>query len=731
MAVSLLLLAHGARYLDLPFVDRLDGMVYDTWLRLPAPGGRDDRVAILDIDEKSLAEVGRWPWGRDRLATLVAKLLDRQGAMLVAFDMVFAEPDDSSGLASLEALARHELKDDSRFQSALKELRPRLDHDRNFAAAIAGRPVVLGYYFASRGEGTNFGTLPPAILPAGSFPGGSAKPMSWDSYGANLESFQAKAVAAGHFNPILDPDGVLRRVPMLAEYRGRYYESLSLAVIRTLLGLPPVVPGFGEEGLLAGRRPGGLEWLELPAKAGAVRIPVDAEAAALVPFRGPQGSFAYVSAADVLADRLPPGSLRDRIVLVGTTAPGLMDLRATPFGRAYAGVEVHANLIAGMLDGNLKHTPAYGLGAYVLLLAATAGVMVFLLPLLAPTRAAVLSLGLLAALVAINLGLWQSGLVLPLAGAVILVLVLFAFNMFWGYFVESRGRRQLTSRFGQYLPPELVAEMARDPERYGMACRREELTVLFADIRGFTSLAQDMAPDQLAALMNEYFGAMTEVVRRHRGTLDKYIGDAVMAFWGAPMATADHAGEALRCALEMQAALPELNRRLVARGWPALQIGIGINTGAMAVGDMGSPLRRAYTVLGDAVNLGSRIEGLTKRYGVGIIVGENTRDRLKDGFVFQELDRVRVQGKEEPVAIYEPLGEVGQVPEARLEALRLWQAMLRHYRAGDWDQAELALMNLDRLAPRRLYEAFRGRIARCRATPPEPGWDGVWNFESK
>jgi adenylate cyclase len=264
-----------------------------------------------------------------------------------------------------------------------------------------------------------------------------------------------------------------------------------------------------------------------------------------------------------------------------------------------------------------------------------------------------------------------------------------------------------------------------------MEGRKVELSVLFSDIRGFTSISEGMPAEQLATLMNEYLGTMTEVVRSHRGTLDKYIGDAIMAFWGAPVADASHARNAVLSALEMQAALPRLNERLVAKGWPALKIGIGINTGLMTVGDMGSPVRKAYTVLGDAVNLGSRLEGITKEYGVGIIIGERTRELLGKEVVCRELDRVRVKGKEEPVAIYEPIGVEEQLDRGRHEELRLWNQALRAYRAQDWDQAELALLNLSRLSPLPLYAIFGERIAGYRKAPPGEGWDGVWVFETK
>jgi adenylate cyclase len=273
--------------------------------------------------------------------------------------------------------------------------------------------------------------------------------------------------------------------------------------------------------------------------------------------------------------------------------------------------------------------------------------------------------------------------------------------------------------------------MARNPENYSMEGRKAELTVLFSDVRGFTTISEGLQPDQLATLMNLYLGAMTEVIRGHRGTLDKYIGDAIMAFWGAPVAAADHAKQAVIAALDMQTALVTLNAELIEKGWPELKIGVGVNTGTMTVGDMGSPVRKAYTVMGDAVNLGSRLEGITKQYGVGIIVGEGTRDLVKDDFVLRELDRVRVKGKAEPVAIYEPVGLTGNVSQAELDEIALWEQALQQYRAQAWDQAQATLLELSRIKPRYLYELYNERLDHYRNDPPGADWDGVWKFETK
>jgi adenylate cyclase len=335
----------------------------------------------------------------------------------------------------------------------------------------------------------------------------------------------------------------------------------------------------------------------------------------------------------------------------------------------------------------------------------------------------------LAVVIGTNLMLWQyANWVQPLAAALLLIGGLFVFNMSYGYFAESRRRRQFAELFGQYVPPELVRQMSRNPDRYSMEGRRAELTVLFSDIRGFTTISEGMEPAQL---MNEYLSAMTPVIRKHHGTLDKYMGDAIMAFWGAPVSDPNHARNAVVAALEMRHALDEFNRSLMAKGAPEIRIGIGINTGNMTVGDMGSLVRKAYTVMGDAVNLGSRLESITKHYGVTVIVGSATRHAIDD-MCFRELDLVQVKGKEEPVAIFEPLGFTGQVAPQTLEELEQWNRALLHYRKQEWQQADSLLEHLLRMQPDcRLYALYRERIAELSQQDSGPTWNGVVRFDTK
>ena len=528
---------------------------------------------------------------------------------------------------------------------------------------------------------------------------------------------------------------------MLIEYKGKYYEPLSLAIVRLLMGideanrtnsgsvtLPKVEPVLTDDPT---KGYGGLERIDV----GPLRIPVDENVSALIPFRGKRNSFNYISLADVYFDRVPVEKLRGKIAIIGASAPGLFDLRSTPVGSVYPGVEIHANLVGGMLDydkGALKQKPPYMIGAEVLLLIIGGVALTLLLPLLSPLRTALVSLVSLLLFGGFNVMIWTgANMALPLASSVLMIAALFALNMSYGYFVESRSKRQFTELFGQYVPPELVDKMAENPEKYSMEGRSEELTVLFSDIRGFTTISESLDPKQLSAFINDYLTSMSMVIHNNRGTLDKYIGDAIMAFWGAPVADPEHARQGVLSAMLMQEELKKLSESFVARGWPPIKIGVAVNTGVMSVGDMGSKLRRAYTVMGDAVNLGSRLEGITKQYGVAIIGGQRTRELVKD-IVWRELDRVRVKGKDEPVAIFEPLGFEGQVSKEKLEELKLWNQALRAYRAQDWDQTDIQLLNLQRLAPGSyLFEVYAERVAHYRKDPPGQDWDGVWKFETK
>ena len=433
----------------------------------------------------------------------------------------------------------------------------------------------------------------------------------------------------------------------------------------------------------------------------------------------------------MLAGRLPAGALKEKIVLVGTTAPGLLDLRVTPVGETYPGVETHANVLSGLLDGRVMVEPDYARGFEIVMLLVAGLLLAFALPLLSAPRAVAASLTVIAGLIGINLWLYLGyGLVLPLASALVMALAAFALNMSYGYFVESRSRRELANLFKTYVPPELVREMYRDPKRYTMQAASKELTVMFCDIRGFTSLSESMEPTQLQALLNGVFSQLTAVIRANRGTVDKYIGDCVMAFWGAPVHDADHARLAVKAALEMLQAVDQINARHRASGLADIGIGIGINTGLMCVGDMGSDVRRSYTVIGDAVNLASRIEGLCKTYGVNIVVSDNTRAQTS-GFEWQELDKVCVKGRQQAIAIFSPLQQIQESASSTGEQEK-WKLALKAYRAQDWDTCEQLLLDLLRKSGEKyLYSLYAERVASRQRLPFDQQWDGTTSFDTK
>ncbi len=498
MVLSLVLLGQAGGFYSLYFVDKLDAALYDLKVMIFRPDTPDDRVVIADIDEKSLKEIGRWPWPRDRMAELATNLFQQYGVAALGFDVIFAEPDQSSGLPVLEKLARGPMAGDAGFSTSLSRIRDRLDYDGRLAEALAMGPAVLGYYFGFHAGQASVGVLPEPLLDCQALAAQGIKPLHGTGYSGNLARLQAQTPYAGFFNANPDFDGVMRRMPMVVEHEGRCYGSLALNLVRAGMGVETVST------LPSGQS--GHAWRPPTLDAGGLKVPMDARGLALVPYRV-MGAFPYVSAADIIAGRAPASLLEGRIVLVGSTAPGILDLRVTPGEKAFPGVEIHANLISGILDDVVKWEPAgqrgLMLGGVLLLGLGLAAA----LPWLAPIWAAAVTGGLLALLLGFDLYAWSGlGMSLNLAAPLLTVLGLFVLNMGWGFFMEARSKAQITRLFGQYVPPELVDEMAKDPARYSLRGESRIMTVLFSDIVGFTSISEKLEAAQL---------------RRHHGLLGR------------------------------------------------------------------------------------------------------------------------------------------------------------------------------------------------------------------
>lgn len=640
-------LGHATNVLNISVAKTLDNIIYDTKLRAVMPQTLDSRIVIVDVDEKSLSELGRWPWSRNKLAALTHELFENQKIALLGFDLVFAEPDTSSGLQQLKKLAEGELSKDSSFQSLVKTLTPSLDFDAQFASELKQKNVVLSYYFTSDSQGRTNGLLPKPVIAQKNLTSIPFRATAWDGYGSNIEKIAIAAPKAGFFNAIADSDGVVRAAPLLATYNGDYYESLALALYRATLNSPLVMPSYINS--TTARSIDSLQLLDGTSNVSIKTIKVDNRAAVLVPYRGlggvAGGSFQYVSATDVINRRIGTKELNGKIILVGSSAPGLLDLRVTPVGQTYPGVETHANLLSSMLDEKAIVVPDYAMGVEVAYLLLVGLSLAFVLPALTAMRALMFSLATLLVPAALNIYFFVAhGLVFSMASLILLSLFAYTLNMSYGYFVESKSKRELTKLFGSYVPPQLVDEMLLEPSDHTMKALSRELTVMFCDLRGFTKMAENLEPAQLQHMLNDVFGRLTQLIVDRRGTVDKYMGDCVMAFWGAPVSMTNHAELAVLTAQDITKTIKLINQEHRAMGLPIIKLGIGINTGQMCVGDMGSFMRRSYTVIGDAVNIAERLESLTKKYELPLLVGLTTM-RHTPQYNWREVDQVILDGK--------------------------------------------------------------------------------------
>jgi len=711
-------------------IDRVENYLYDVRIRLTMPGGVDERIVIVDIDEASQAELGQWPWPRNTLAAIVDRLFDDYAVRVLGLDVLFAEAEETSAERIIAELAASGIAADPAVRDELDRLRNTLDSNYRFTESFIARDVVTGFVFKdflTANEPESTGALPPPLIRASELTNVSVPFVTAAGFAGNLSDLQENAVAGGFFDsPIIDADGVFRRAPLVQQYRGDLYPSLALAVARAVLGSADVGLGFAQtkDGRLSGIE---LEHFQLGDKS----IPVNEQVAVYIPYRGPQESFAFISAKDVLDGSAAHDVLDGKIVLLGASAAGLLDLRSTPVGQRYIGVEAHANLIAGLLDNKIRQQPAYADGLEFVLLFVIGVLMALVLPKLAPLSALAFVLAIIAAAMAGNLWMWSSlGLVVPLASLLVYTVLAAMLQITYRFFVEQRNKRHLSHIFGQYIPPSLVEEIDDSGQEISLEGESREMSVLFSDVRGFTTISEGLDAIELTRMMNEFLTPFTRAVQQHRGTIDKYMGDCVMAFWGAPLRDDEHARHALLTAFDMIAAVKTLDEPFSKKGWPAIRVGVGIASGDMNVGNMGSEFRIAYTVMGDTVNLGSRLEGLTKQYGVDIIVNARTAGLVPD-FTFRELDLVRVKGKNEPVAIYQPLGQRAELDADTLAELAEYEVALSAYRQKNWDLAADSFQKLKQRTDELLYNVYLDRIERFRQEPPPMDWDGVFAHLNK
>lgn len=709
-------------------ITSMDNRIFDTMFQLRGSMETTNSVVIVDIDEKSLNELGQWPWPRNVVAQLI-KNIHAAGAKSIGFDVVFAEEDRTSPKQFVDEIVSNlGLKIPPEDIQTFKQ-DDALNHDLILGNTVADAPVVLGYVFQTVNDGLKKANENP-------FPSCNIKVEPTEihyhdltlipAYRATINVFDiAQAETEGFFNVFPDPSGTVRKVPLFMFMDGVPYPSLALEMLRMGLGVEGVT--IHASHWKRGEK-NGLLGLTLADRF----IPTDELGQVTINFRGTLKTFPYISALDILKKRSLE-SLKNKYVLIGTSAAGLLDLRATPFSNVYPGVEVHANLIDNILGNDpFTHDIYTEIGlTYTSIIVGgllLSALLAFSSPLIGGAG------GMIFIVLYLFYGNYHVfflqnqmvGITYPLITVMTIFLVVTNFN----YFFEGREKRFIQGAFSHYVSPSVVGELMQFPEKLSLAGEQKQLTIFFSDIRGFTSISEKMDSEELGKFMNEYLTAMSAIIMEHKGTVDKYIGDAVMAIWGAPLDDANHAANAVRASLNSIERLKELRTVWESKGLPFIDIGIGLNTGIASVGNFGSMQRFDYTVLGDNVNLASRLEGSNKTYGTNIIISEHTKEAIGDAFFCRFVDLVRVKGKKLPVRLYEPLME-GSPPESLRREVEQFELSIKYYQDKNFDGAETILDNLIQANPLKLYSLYLARIETFRKSPPPDGWDGIFVFTAK
>ena len=681
-------------------------------------------VVIVDIDEASLKEIGQWPWPRTVVADLVSKLKER-GAVAIGFDIIFAEPDRMSPAVAVESFRG--LDDETRSKLASLPSNDEVLADAMKRARVivgqSGSPLSQPRSDAEKALQTGFAIIGPDPTPL---------LVTFKGLLRNVPLIEQAAAGRGVLSIDPDRDGIIRRVPVILTAQDVLVPSLAMEMLRVVTGSGAIQVRADE----AGVQSVGVRGLA---------VPTDNRGRVWVHFNKIDRERSYVSAKDLLQGRLPPDRVRGRLVLVGTSAIGLFDIKTTPVDAAMPGVEVHAQILESVLTKAQLAPVPDAIGAEIVIAVLLGLAIIVAAPALSPTVVVVLGAAMVAGLVGLSWYLFAMHSLLldftyPLMSSWLIYLVL----TFVNYFREQRQRQQIRSAFGYYLSPHMVEQLARSPEKLVLGGEERRMTILFSDVRGFTTISEHFKdnPQGLTQLMNRFLTPLTNAIIERKGTIDKYIGDAIMAFWNAPVDDAEQEVNACDAALAMQERAVELNAELKQEAetgggtYMPLRIGIGLNTGPCVVGNMGSDFRFNYSVLGDTVNVASRLEARTKDYRLPLVIGSRTAERAQEKFTTMEIDLIQVKGKKEPEAVFTVLGRSALKDDPHCTELRALNAdMLVAFRKQDWDGA-LALIERCRSAANGLdvaglYDMYVERISTYRADPPPPDWDGVYEAESK
>ncbi len=704
------------------YVNILEYKLYDAFFQKVHSKTTTQSVVIVDIDEYSLEKFGQWPWPRYRVALLLQKI-KMAGALSVGVDILFAEPDATS-LHVLKQSLKRDLHIDVEFSGMPPGL---MDNDQLFATVLQTGPYVLGYSFAfeTMNPKPNL-TLPPPLA-AVEIKGRGAQPAHTSLFEAAqviapLPVFLQSVDHAGFMNTLTDEDGVLRRTPLFMSWQGQLYPQLSLATL--LAAFQDKIPDP-----IIKVTQGGIESIKI----GNTIVPLQSNGALLINYRGPSHTFPYISAGKILEDQVNQKALEGKIVFLGTSAAGLKDLRVSPLDQVFPGVEIHATIADNILSNDFIHrpdwTPGLELGVILFWGVITTVLIGWASPVLTLPITLALGLGVLYGGVwALDqMNIWVS----PFFPMAVLIINFSILNMLKFWFSE-RKKRFFRSAFSKYVSKAVVDQLAENPEKLSLEGEEKDVSILFSDIRGFTTLSETLSPAQVTLLLHDYFTPVTQIIINNHGTHDKFIGDAVMCFWNAPVDVKNHQGFAIKAALEILDSLQDLNKGFQEKFGVHLEIGIGLHSGQCRVGNMGSDDIFDYTIIGDNVNLASRLEGLTKFYGVSLIVSETMLKEIGEGIVIQELDLVRVKGKERPVQIYTVHRSQKNSMDQRKEEMAAYSQGLSLYKNRAFDKGEEHFKELAaHYSDNKLYLLYQERCAAFVKNPPDENWEGVFTHKSK
>jgi adenylate cyclase len=689
----------------------LDSEITNIMFRIRGEEKASDEVVIIDIDEKSIKELGQWPWSRDIVAELINKI-NKNKASVTGLDIFFPEKDRTSPGNILN-------KFNINFpQSKLP------DYDKMLGDAVASSNSVMGYMFDFKHSGKKnccpFTSASVKIT--------EDKIKFSDIYLNEAENTilnipeTAASATEGFLNFFPESSGVIKKVPLLIKYGNIPYPSLALELYRlhTNTQWIKIVP--------SSQKAGGKNTV-LGLYAGSKFIPTDIDAQMFINFRGKQRSYKYVSASDILNNK--KADLDNKIVIIGTSASGLSDLKATPFSPSFPGVEIHATIIDNILNSNfLKYDRYTETGITYFILCAGGLVITFLLIYSGPLFAGLITLFTIAATFFVNyFFLFSKNIIAGFSYPGFCLAVLCMTVTILNYFFREKEKKFIQNAFSHYVSPDVVDELIKDPEKLTLSGETKEVTIMFADIRGFTEISESTQPKLLGKLLNGYFTEISHIIRKNKGLVDKFIGDAVMAFWNAPVENKNHCFDSVISAFQIFDELKRLNIDWHEKNFPFVNLGIGINTGEASVGNFGSKDRFDYTVIGDSVNLASRVEGLNKFYKTNLLITEFTQKNIKDKILTRKIDLVKVKGKNRPVQIYEPVA-VLPCKNRTEDETKLFNEAFDYYIKGNFSDSKKIMENLERNNPLFLYKLYIERIKKLIINTPE-NWDGVFHFKDK